>query len=276
MKSRLTGGILLCIAPLAALGSQEAELSVKPESISAMARALRRELMPMLAVRSQMLAAVRADSGTSRADVAFLRLDSAGADTLRAHVPNLKSALDLIALWPDATVLMPLRQSFGSYGVWLEVAEAEADPVMSDSTSRTTVGRFLTRPMRALLDIRVREQLEPIGGDGEITVPLDEIGRRLAETDRVRAMAKEFAGSTELEQRRRAYLIALLAGWPNSPAFGDDGVIEAAARSSLERFHAAHSRTESGRIVGRYLALLRSANWRRTAAVDVFIQRLTP
>jgi hypothetical protein len=89
-------------------------------------------------------------------------------------------------------------------------------------------------------------------------------------------MAKEFAGSTELEQRRRAYLIALLAGWPNSPAFGDDGVIEAAARSSLERFHAAHSRTESGRIVGRYLALLRSANWRRTAAVDVFIQRLTP
>jgi hypothetical protein len=268
-------GILLCIAPLAALGSQETELSIKPESVSAKVRALRRELAPMTAVRSQMLAAVRADSGTPRADAAFLRFDAAGADTLRAHLPNLKFALDPIALWPDSSVLAPLRRTFTSYGVWLEIAEADANPVMSDSASRASVGRFLTRPMRALLDIRVKEQLEPIGGDGSIGVPLDEIGRRIAATDRVRAMATTFAGSEELERRRGAYLNAFLGGWEDSP-FGDDGVLIADVRSRLERFHAAHSRTDSGRIVGQYLALLRSTNWRRTAAVDAFIQRLMP
>jgi len=273
---RLGSGILLCIAPMATLAGQAAELSIKPESVSAMGRALRRELAPMAGVRSRMLAAVRADSGTPRADLAFLRADAAGADALRARLPKMKFALDLIGLWPDASVLSPLRRTFASDGVWLEIGEGEADPVMSDSASRGTVGRFLTRPMRALLDIRVKEQLEPIGGDGEISVPLDEIGRRIAATDLVRAMATQFAGSEELERRRRVYLNAFLDGWPNSPAFGDDGVLGADVRSSLERFHATYSRTDSGRIVGEYLALLRAANWRRTAAVDALIQRLTP
>jgi len=276
MQIRLGSGILLCIAPMATLASQAAELPIKPESVSAMARALSRELATMTEVRSRMLAAVRADSGTSRADAAFLRLDAAGADTLRARLPNLRFALDPIGLWPDASVLVPLRQTFTSYGVWLEIGEAEANPVMSDSASRAGVGRFLSRPMRALLDIRVKEQLESMGGDGEIGVPLDEIGRRIAATDRVRAMAAEFAGSEELERRRRAYMNAFLNGWENSPAFGDNGVLVADVRSSLERFHAAYPGTDSGRIVGEYLALLRAAHWRRTAAVDAFIQRLMP
>jgi hypothetical protein len=268
-------GLVLYIAPLATLSSQVTELSIKPESVSAMVRAVRRELAPLTGVRSQMLATVRADSGTSRADEAFLRFDAAGADTLRAHVPNLKVALDPIALWPDSSVLAPRRKTFTSYGVWLEIAEAEADPMMSDSASRASVGRFLTRPMRALLDIRVKEQLAPIGGDGAIGVPLDEIGRRIAAADHVRAMATNFAGSEELERRRGGYLNAFLGGWENSP-FGDDGILVADVRSSLERLHAAHPRTDSGRIVGQYLALLRSTNWRRTAAVDAFIQRLLP
>jgi hypothetical protein len=275
VNSKMRRGIVLCVAPLATLSSQGTELSIKPESVSAMVRAVSRELTPMIGVRSQMLAAVRADSGTSRADEAFLRLDAAGADTLRAHLPNLKVALDPIALWPDSSALAPLRRTFTSYGVCLEIAEADANPVMSDSASRASVGRFLTRPMRALLDIRVKEQLEPIGGDGAIGVPLDEIGRRIAATDRVHAMATKFAGSAELERRRGAYLNAFLGGWEDSP-FADDGVLVASARSSLERFHGAHSRTDSGRIVGQYLALLRSTHWRRTPAVDAFIQHLMP
>jgi hypothetical protein len=275
VNSKVRSVIVLCIAPLATLGGQGIELSIKPESVLAMVRAVRRELAPMTAVRSQMLAAVRADSGTSRADEAFLRFDAAGADTLRAHLRNLKFALDPIALWPDSSALAPLRKTFASYGVWLEIAEADANPVMSESASRAGVGRFLTRPMRALLDIRVKEQLEPIGGDGAIGVPLDEIGRRIAATDRVRAMSTTFAGSEELERRRGAYLNAFLGGWEIGP-FGDDGVLVADVRSSLERFQAAHPRTDSGRIVGQYLALLRSTNWRRTAAVDAFVQHLMP
>ena len=88
-------------------------------------------------------------------------------------------------------------------------------------------------------------------------------------------MAAHFAGSEELERRRGGYLNAFLGGWESSP-FGDDGILVANVQSSSERFHAAPSRTDSGRIVGQYLAMLRSTHWRRTPAVDAFIQHLMP
>ena len=248
-------------------------------AIPGMVALVHRELASIDGLRVRTRIAVRADSGRPRADSVFARLDSVAADTIAEHLAALARALDPIGLWPDTSLLKPVREAFASHGIWLEIGEGVATPTMNDSMSRARFGSFLTRPMRELLDIRSLEQRYPIGGDGEIIVPLDEIGRRLARTDRVLAMGR-FAGSDQLASMRATYLSAYLEGQSNSPAFTDDGILTSEVRASLERFRDTHPSTESGRIVGRYLTLLRSAKWHRTkivvAFVDSALQRSRP
>jgi hypothetical protein len=237
---------------------------------------LDRELAPFDSARARLVLALRADSGTARADSIFLRFDSTTNRALLHVSPTAQRALGLIGFWPGDSLVERLHQTFLSHGIWMHIDEGEADPVASDSTARSAVGRFLTAPMRAWLDILVTEQLVPTGGDGAIGISLDELGRRIDATDRLRATVPRFAASDALNWRRKFYLGAFLFGWDNTPAFSrSDGALLPNFRTSLERFAGTHPMTESRKLVAAYLRLLRESKWRRTARVDSLVHATT-
>ena len=255
----------------ASAGAQKPDVAprVTPESVTALNAALNRDLAPFNAARARLVATLRADSGTGRADSVFMRYQSATERSLRKLPPSARRALRLIQYWDTAQVLEPLRDTFLSNGIRLDPGEGDVEPTVSDSVARTAVGRFLTPRMRAWLDLLVADQLQPMGDDGEIVITLEELGRRLDATDRIRAMGLRFAASDALDREHKAYLGALLAGTDNTPAFSHpDSVMVPAFRTSLEQFRAAHPTTESGRLVAQYLRLLNAAGWRKTPPID--------
>lgn len=263
--------VIVCAAGPAAAQTPAPVPSAAPDSIADMRAALDSELAKFDTARARLVVVLRADSGTARADSVFVLFDSTSRRALYDLSPTAKRALNLLGGGPETGSLKPLQDAFLAHGIWLRFSEGEADESVSDSLLRAVAGRFLTQPMRAWLDIKTREQSEPTGGDAAIDIPLDEIGRRLAATDRVRAMAVHFAASKDLDWQRSFYLNAFLAGWDNTPAFRD-GVMVPAMRASLERFAAAYPTTESGKLVGSYLRLLREAGWRRTPSVRAFLR----
>jgi hypothetical protein len=244
---------------------------VAADSIAVMMAAVHHDLLPLDTARALWVQALRADSGTSRADEAFLHPDSTIAVILRDLSPTTKRALRLIGFSPTSPLFKPLRTAFAAHGVWVTIGEGEADPGISDSTMRSAARRYLTPPMQALLDLRMTEQLDPIGGDGAIGVPLDVVGRRLAAADRIHATWPTFAGSGQLEWRRRFYLFALLGGWDNSRAFNQDGAIKPTARTALGHFVEAHPTTESGRLIASVLQMSASNGWHSTARIDSLV-----
>ena len=250
-----------------------------------------RAVAPVQARLREMVLALRADSGTMRADSAFVRYrDSLVAD-LRAvnRMSNDRDLEDLFHLaWmpqpqqaaylrshglPSDTVARAIADSLvvflGSRSVWTYLGEGGPYFAISEQALSGSAGRFLSPAGREYLAFELLEQSRPSAADASLVIPWDEFGDRLAMADRFAAAHPASPFDADMRQARDRYLRLFLRG---SASFdGRVPELTAQARANIEHFLAKYGSTPAGAVVRGYRDALAVQGYRGGKTLDEYL-----
>jgi hypothetical protein len=288
---RLLLALLVCVSATKAGGQATPP---QPDSLRVIIARLGTALTGVDAFADSMVIALRADSGTARADSSYFRLRDALQDRIDAAARVFNTMDFKVAVWPNGMAGVRSLQPVVSPPGQLTPDPIDADSVVSYLASHvvqahveegdaymsvhigrliTRVGPFLTGAMRRYVELIRREQEQPCCGDAAIMISWDDLGDRAAAFDRFVVDHPNAAASAEASTKRRQYLGLLLTGSENTPAFSwKTKEMKPEVRASLARYAAKYQQLPSGRTMADYLALLKASGYRRTAAVTRFIR----
>ncbi len=275
-------------APPAAL-----QIDRDPVTDSLMASgSLEARLQPLAASLDSVIVVLRADSGTARADSAFVRFAAAfGRSVLQVvrtfdgpefqrimytHLAYLTYGPNGVSPASNAAQVDSLIAVFRGYAIRSYPAEGTAYFAPDTDVLRGRMGVFLTSPMREYLRLAVLEETHPLGGDASIVISWDELSDRLAAVDRLLMDHPDVAARREASDRYRSYLGLYLAGGDNTPTFAHGSrVLQPAVRRSYDRYVTQHGSTRSAQVVRDYRALLQTTGYRPLPPVVAFIKERT-
>jgi hypothetical protein len=261
----LLGGVMSSILGSRNVAAQSGELRTRLESA----------LIPYVAVRDSMLAALRRDPGTARADSTLLALvDTLDRIAIRASFPVFEDArprpYEGTRIGGPAVVIF-LRER------WLREYAGEGGPYaeLDVRLMRPRVEGFVTAATNAFLDILETERGKPAAADASLAISWDELGDRLASVDRYLRRYPDAVARRRAEGLGLQYLNLYLRDMDNNRLFGWDGdePLRQDALGSYRRFVARNRDTPSGRFIERYLELLRANGYKRTSEVRAFVDR---
>jgi hypothetical protein len=172
-----------------------------------------------------------------------------------------------------AVTAAEIRLFLLQHGIWS--AQGEGSTYLQPHWNRVLVAASpsITPSAREYLQISVREQTTPTGGDGGVGIPWDSLALRLSDADRILAAYPDAAVRVLVSERRIWYLRAYLTGWDNTPVFElGSRTLRPEVLQSYERYVATHGATVSGRVVAEYLDVVRASGYQRTAAVLEFLR----
>ena len=251
------------------------------------------KLAPLVAQRDSMIAMLRRDSGTVRADSEFMLVRKSFGAAAAAAAKTFNDAAFQAIVLPDSFGTRPThRRSDGlpwdattgatadsvvayleAYGIWTHRGEGDAYFDASETALLRWVGPLLTPPTQAFLRFASLEEEHPPADDASLMISWDELGERLARTERLLAMYPEAVVHDLIRQRYHWYLRFYLRGADNSGVFkGRSRRIEPIVRASYERYVAKHGATTSGRLLRGYLDVLRANDYRDGAEVVEFVR----
>jgi len=245
------------------------------DSLASLLRQLDPKIAPVEATIDSMVGVLRVDSGTTRADSAFLRArktledlvwgmrvyeDSAFQNTAYPHRRTLFRALPTAR---ELAIADSLARRLNERGIWVYLAEGDAYVAVSEPTLFRRLGRFLTEPMREYQRILMDEQAWPTADDASLMISWDKLGERLASTDRFLAAHPGAVARDGVKGLYDRYLSLYLLGTDNTKAFDRrTRVLEFDVHRSYERYVVDHGSTTSGKVVRDYLDLLRRNQFR--------------
>lgn len=291
----MSTALLLC---LFVLSPQYSGASTMPltagDSLAVVLRELERKLPPLASALDSLETELRTDSATARADTMLVlarrRLSVLVRDVIsraidspalqiaaypggsfdyrrrRAERPVPADSAGALAAKADSIVLF-----LDARGVWTGRGEGSAYFSLSDGALVRRFGRFISPVAREHLEITSTEQRQPSFDDASLMITWDQLGDRLARTDRFLSENWTAAGSREIASYFDFYLSRYLRGSENTKAFDyRSRRMPPEVRRSYQRYVTEYGSSASGSIIRRYLAVLRANGWRDTAAVRRF------
>jgi hypothetical protein len=237
--------------------------------------------------------ALRPDSGTRRADSTFLRELTRVSGAVDAAAKRFDSPALQILLYPGGAVyqaearrgtLRPresegevarlLRLALDSIGVHAYPAEGDVYFMTSEGALRRVSAAFVTSEMRELLRLESEQQWKPTAGDASIGIPFDSLGSRSVAWYRLSSIPA-FAGRGRARDQYCWHLRLLLRGTDNTAIFDRRTlVLDSATRAVFERFARLHAHIRPGQLVARYLEVLVANGYRRTPAVEAYLDSI--
>lgn len=258
------------------------------DSLALLLRKLEPKVAPVTATIDSMVGVLRVDSGTIRADSAFMRARNTLEQLVRKIRTYDDSAFQGIAfpVGPrrgreppaprDLARRDSLERNLEARGIWVYRAEGDAYLAVSESTLFRRLGRFLTEAMQQYQRILIEEQASPTGEDASLMISWDDLGGRLARTDRFLTTYPDAAARDEVKSLYDAYLRWYMLASDNTRTFDRrTRVLDLEVHRSYERYASDHASTQSGRIIRGYLEVLRRNGFRYGDAVRKYILATT-
>jgi hypothetical protein len=243
-----------------------------------------------------MAPALRRDSGSVRADSAFLRLRTSFVEAVRTAAKTFDDSAFQILVWPEGArgwqranyqrrlglPLDPIDNATAdsvigflkARGIWAARGEGRTYFSVSEPALLTSLGRFLTPPMQEYLGLLALEQANPTGADASLLISWDELAERVARTDRFPALYPDAVARDLVRVQHLGYLRWYLRGADNTEVFRrGTRELEAHVRENYERYAATHGSMPSGQLVRAYLEVLRANNYRDGLPVVEFLRK---
>lgn len=263
-------------------------VSAKPatDSLGRVIVTVEARLAPLSAFRDSIVRVLRPDSGTKRADSAFLGLreqyNRLVASTWKSvdgtvfHRPagaaygrgDARDNPDSATVASDVVTSRTLRAN----GIVLNEDEGDFEP-SGDSLLAATARRFVTPLMREFLRFVTLEETNRCCGDAAVGISWNDFSDRLAKLDRVLAGYPDFPRGDTLAILDRRYLGIYLTGTDNTPAFRSrNKPLDPSLRASFRRYVATYPDLPSAKIVADYLTLLKETGYRLSPRVIQFLR----
>ncbi len=264
-----------------------APVPAQTDSLTTLLARLESTLAPLVARRDAKATELRRDSGTARADSAFLRFRASLVGSVRAAMQAFNDSSLQFFVWPEYyrhlrapadsidheradSVIRYLR----SRGIWTWLGELGAHFRMSERVLLTSWGPFLTQPTQEYLRLLALKQTRPTGADGSFMISWDELADRVASTDRFLAMYPDALVRDSVGARQLNYLRWYVLGSSTSNVFRRGSRTPAReVRSSYERYAALHGSIATGQLIREYLDVLRANDYRYNARVVEFLRQ---
>jgi hypothetical protein len=256
---------------------------------------LTNRMRPMDSAFRSIPSRLRGDSATVIADSILLSVQIELDQKVRDVVATFDDSVFQAVTWPEGfhgqqlrlaqgrpsergsaeeeMVADSIRSVLANHGIWSYIAEGDGYVALSVEALRDSANRFVTDAARGALHIELIEQTSPVGGDAAVRIPWDSLGDRLAMVDSFLVRHPDAPARAAIQSLRAQYLTAFLTGWENTNVFNSvTNELRPDVRASYERFRQRYGTSESGRVVGEYLALLEKTHYRRTAEVERFLR----
>jgi hypothetical protein len=253
-----------------------------------------RATMPVQVTWDSMVVALRADSGTARADSDYVRFDGAFADDLRAGDrmatdPEFETLFDLSPT-PDTAladflkrhgipsnaaglaIADSIKRLLTSRSIYIGVSEGEPYLAMSEKSISKSVGRFLSPAAREYIAMSLAEQSQPTADDAYLKISWDEFGDRIALVARFVSSYPTSMFTTGLRGRRDNDLRLYLRGSEGFDAPVPDVTPE--AKANIEYYLAKYGSTPAGAIVRGYRDVLAAQGFRGGKTLDEYLAKL--
>ena len=253
------------------------------------------QLEPVRRAHDSLAIALRADSGTSRADSTYWLfrtllsslVDSAerrfGNDTFAVLVAPHGSAASQrrrqlgalrVHVGPrDEQMAARVRGHLAARGVRVRMSEGDVYLFADDSTLFMRHQRFLTVAGREAARFHVIEQRAPVADDGSIPIPMDSLGERLARAESFGPRHPTHVAAADVAQLHKAYLRFFITGNDNTAWFDHRSrALRPEALQTYRRFLARHPNAAASREVRMLLSLLAKPTFRMTPAAEAYMR----
>lgn len=239
---------------------------------------------------------LRADSGSVKADSAFVEFFRELDATVREVVQAFDTPAFQALLWPEGAGAQLLRREdpgrgaptprdwamadsvitfLVTRGVWPRRAEVSIVFAVNEAILLERWGPYLTPAVQEFLRQRVHEQVHPVADDAALMIPPSDLAERALWAEH---FLEAHAGSIVhdiVASRFDWYLAVYIGGLPNTRPFDTrTGVMHPAWRRSFETIASEHGDSAVGRAVSEYLALLERSGFTRSAETDAFLERM--
>ncbi|MBI4542840.1 MAG: PD40 domain-containing protein [Gemmatimonadetes bacterium] len=234
------------------------------ESFGPRFAALDSALAPVLAALDSAQARLRRDSGTARADSAFV----AFGDGYVQRVPYWGDEFEEW-LQSDRAARDSAAEFYFSRGLILNVSEGTYWLTANSGFLLRRLGAYLTRPMRSYVEILERQQEGMYESDGGLLISWDELAERIIAWEAFLEGNPGFALRGDAENWYDRYLGAYVSGLENTPLFDSrpplgpygTGRLRGDVRASYERLVARHGQTQAARFVRGLLEVLQRVGY---------------
>lgn len=232
------------------------------ESFGRRFAALDSQLVPLLASLDSVQRRLQRDSGTARADSAFVAFLSSYSRQLPEWGEDFERWLLSGSAASDSA-----QRFFRARGLILNASEGTFWLTEDPGALLQRLGGFLTRPMQRYLEIKAQEA----GGyesDGGLYISWDELADRIVRWEAFLEANPSFARWDSLWNAAQAwydrYLSAYVQGLENTPLFDSPppDTLLGEVRASYERLLARHGETQVARFVRGLLDVLQSTGYR--------------
>jgi hypothetical protein len=253
------------------------------DSIGRLFAYLDARIRPLVASRDSALAAIRADSGTGRADSSFalfrgqfaLRAESVGT-AIYQNQPlqhwiwrvSAEGWTDLDSASADS-----LRRFLAARGLRAEFSEGSAYASENTAAMGPLFERYLSPAMRDFLAIRRAEEAEGYSEDAGLRISWDQLAERIVRWERFLDANPGFLLVDEGRFWYGSYLAVYLTGMDNSRVFESPReTLDPRVRASYERFLTRHAESGTAQLVRGYLDVLGRNGWRAEPDVAAFLK----
>lgn len=252
---------------------------------------LERAVAPVQVTWDAMVLALRADSGTVRADSVLERFRSALDNDLRAvnQVTRDHDLEDLFHLtWinetmqakylrshgiPNETVARAIADSIERFlaarSIQTEDGEGGPSFTVAEQALSRSVGRFLSPAAREYLELSLLEQSRPTSDDGYLKISWNEFGDRLAMMDHFVSTYPTSPFAADLRGSRDNGLRLYLRGSEGFDSSVPDLTPE--AKANMEYFLAKYGSTPAGAVVRGYRDALAARGYRGGKTLDEYL-----
>jgi hypothetical protein len=240
---------------------------------------------------------LRPDSATPRADSIFLAFVPTLRDLVVTATAGFAADSVQAAIWPEGAAAQArwraesrterratadelaaaaaLRSELRAQGIWAFRGEGNTYFTADLQLLTDRVGPFLTTDLQAFMQLQVREQANPTADDGSLLISLDELTERLQLAEQHLSSHPTSPVRDVMASRRDWYRAILLTGLPSTRRFdATTGVLDPSWRQHLEAYVRDNPPSETTALVQRYLTLLSSSGFQRSAATDAFSREL--
>lgn len=162
-----------------------------------------------------------------------------------------------------------------NYGIFLYNMEGGVDYDILPLHVTTLFLNYLSPCEKELASIQQNEILDPILIDAGIIVPCSEIARRLHETEIILQDNPDSICAPEIREYQQRYLILLMFGSDNTPAFNwNTHEMNADFKNEINNYINEYPDSPCSQIFSEYIAILKGNNFKENKESRKFIEKL--
>jgi hypothetical protein len=139
---------------------------------------------------------------------------------------------------------------------------------------QTYFGNYVTPAMKEYLGQVIVEEQQELSEDAAIVIPISDLANRLVFWDEFSTKYPQHIFAETASARRDAYLLFLLSGMDNTPAFDfESKKINKDYMDAYTMILSTHPNMPSAKVIKEFVELLKKNNYTHTAQVDEFVKK---